>query len=40
VKPAGVIKIAAALVLIAVVVAVMRSAGQAQPADDPDISTN
>src|ERR1017187_1219671 len=36
----GIIKIAAALMLAAGVVAVMRNAGRAQPADDSNISTN
>ena len=40
VKQGGIVKIAAALLLAAGVVAVMRNAGRAQPADDSNISTN
>ena len=39
-KPAGIIKIAAAVLLAAGVVAVMRNAGRAQPANDSNVSTN
>jgi methionine-R-sulfoxide reductase len=39
-KPARIIKIAAAVMLAAGVVAVMRNAGRAQPANDSNVSTN
>ncbi len=39
-QSAGIIKIAAALLLAAGVVAVMRNAGRAQPANDSNVSTN
>ena len=39
-KGAGIIKIAAALLLAAIVVAVTYNAGRAQPANDSNISTN
>jgi len=39
-KGAGVIKIAAAVLLAAGVVAIMRNASRAQPADDSNVSTN
>jgi methionine-R-sulfoxide reductase len=38
-KPAGIIKVAAALMLAAGIVAVMRNAGRAQPAGDSTVST-
>jgi peptide methionine sulfoxide reductase msrA/msrB len=39
-QPAGIVKIAAALLLAAGVAAVMRNAGRAQPAGGSDVSTN
>ncbi len=39
-KPAKIIKIAAAVLLAAGVVAIMRNAGRAQPANDSNVSTN